>query len=683
MNYSVYNIRLDLHKSASQASLITPKYDTKRKIVITLTENNKPYAIAEGCYAVFTAKKADGKVIYNDCVIEDNRVVYAFTEQTAATEGVMNCQIELYGTDSELISSPSFVLTVFPKVYDGEEEIESTNEFTALQKLITEVNDMLNDGALRGDDGVSVTGATVNESGELVMTLSDGNEINAGFVKGEKGDTGDPGPQGLKGDKGDKGETGPEGPQGIQGIQGIQGEVGPKGDTGPQGERGLQGEQGIQGIQGIPGETGPKGDTGPQGEQGIKGDTGDAGPKGDTGETGPQGETGPKGADGVSVSSVVQTTTANTDGGENVITVTLSNGAKSTFKVKNGTKGSKGDKGEPGKGLKVLGYYATPLLLESSVSDPEVGDTYGVGSAPPYNMCMWDGSGWVDNGQLQGASGEDGVSVTGAEINADGELILKFSDNDSINVGRVVGADGSDGKDGVAGKDGTSVTVTNVSESAEDGGSNVVTFSNGSKLTVKNGQRGSDGTDGTNGKDGAAGKDGTSVTVANVSESAADGGSNVVTFSDGKTLTVKNGSKGSAGKDGSNGSNGADGVSVTKVEQTTTSNADGGTNVITVTLSNGQTYSFNVKNGSKGSTGDAGSDATVTKAAVEAVLTGDIATHTHSQYVSQNQNVLTSKIVAQNDTDYGTMRVRNIAIVSETATEVPAGGFGDMYFTYS
>jgi hypothetical protein len=39
--------------------------------------------------------------------------------------------------------------------------------------------------------------------------------------------------------------------------------------------------------------------------------------------------------------------------------------------------------------------------------------------------------------------------------------------------------------------------------------------------------------------------DGTSVTVKSVSTSNTDGGSNVVTFSDGKTLTVKNGSKGS------------------------------------------------------------------------------------------------------------------------------------------
>ena len=47
---------------------------------------------------------------------------------------------------------------------------------------------------------------------------------------------------------------------------------------------------------------------------------------------------------------------------------------------------------------------------------------------------------------------------------------------------------------------------------------------------------------------GATGAAGTSVTVTDVAESTADGGSNVVTFSDGTTLTVKNGSKGSSGE---------------------------------------------------------------------------------------------------------------------------------------
>jgi len=120
----------------------------------------------------------------------------------------------------------------------------------------------------------------------------------------------------------------------------------------------------------------------------------------------------------------------------------------------------------------------------------------------------------------------------------------------------VKGKDYFDGKDGAAGepgKDGVSVAVSSVSESSADGGSNVVVFSDGKTLTIKNGSKGSTGTSGSNGKDGANGKDGTSVTVSSVSESSADGGANVVTFSDGKTLTVKNGSKGSQGIQGDAG----------------------------------------------------------------------------------------------------------------------------------
>ena len=55
------------------------------------------------------------------------------------------------------------------------------------------------------------------------------------------------------------------------------------------------------------------------------------------------------------------------------------------------------------------------------------------------------------------------------------------------------------------------------------------------------------------GADGEAGKNGTSVTVSAVRESDADGGSNVVTFSDGKSVTVKNGKTGGIGPQGERG----------------------------------------------------------------------------------------------------------------------------------
>ena len=54
------------------------------------------------------------------------------------------------------------------------------------------------------------------------------------------------------------------------------------------------------------------------------------------------------------------------------------------------------------------------------------------------------------------------------------------------------------------------------------------------------------------------------------------------------------------------GANG--GAGIQKIEQTTTSTADGGNNVLTITLTDGTTTTFTVKNGSKGSAGSNGSN---------------------------------------------------------------------------
>lgn len=57
---------------------------------------------------------------------------------------------------------------------------------------------------------------------------------------------------------------------------------------------------------------------------------------------------------------------------------------------------------------------------------------------------------------------------------------------------------------------------------------------------------------------------------------------------------------------GRDGDDGEDGVGIESVKPTYTSTEDGGTSIITVTLTNGKTSTFPVKNGSKGSTGEKG-----------------------------------------------------------------------------
>ena len=79
-----------------------------------------------------------------------------------------------------------------------------------------------------------------------------------------------------------------------------------------------------------------------------KGEKGDQGEKGEKGDQGEKGEKGDKGDDGVGIKSVTQTTTSTADGGENVVTVELTDGTSSQFKVRNGSKGSPGKDGNNG-----------------------------------------------------------------------------------------------------------------------------------------------------------------------------------------------------------------------------------------------------------------------------------------------------------------------------------------------
>lgn len=84
----------------------------------------------------------------------------------------------------------------------------------------------------------------------------------------------------------------------------------------------------------------------------------------------------------------------------------------------------KGDKGDTGKGLEVLGQYDTLELLQQAVPSPEQGDAYSVGTTPPYNVHIWDGSRWVDNGRLQGPQGEQGVQ---GEQGNDGKSAYQYA----------------------------------------------------------------------------------------------------------------------------------------------------------------------------------------------------------------------------------------------------------------
>lgn len=260
---------------------------------------------------------------------------------------------------------------------------------------------------------------------------------------------------------------------------GPQGDTGPKGDKGETGDTGAQGEKGEtgpRGPQGIQGETGPKGEKGEVGATGAQGPEGKQGPQGLTGETGPIGPQGPQGPRG-----------------------------------EQGVQGEQGPRGETGKGFTVLGYYDTKAALDAAQkATAAAGDAYGVGTAAPYDIYIFDGitGEFVNNGPLQGTKGDTGPEGPQGPKGDPGETGPQGP----------AGADGAKGADGAAGKDGVTFTPS-MSDDGDLSWSNDGGKANPQTVNLK-GPKGETGPTGADGKTPTKGTD--YFTPTDVNEIAAE-----------------------------------------------------------------------------------------------------------------------------------------------------------------
>ena len=180
-------------------------------------------------------------------------------------------------------------------------------------------------------------------------------------------------------------------------------------------------------------------------------------------------------------------------------------------------------------------------------------------------VILSDG-GQIECGNVRGEQGAPGVGITGAEIDSDGNLILHLSTGEPINCGKVVGSDGQEGTPGEPGRPGQPGEPGRGIQQVEinANGQLVITYSDGTSSTLdkvvgENGQNGADGTNGTDGKDGVElvialtnetelnlgnvmgtdgndGKDGASVTAAHIDSN----GHLILTFNDEHTLDCGN-----------------------------------------------------------------------------------------------------------------------------------------------
>ena len=406
-----------------------------------------------------------------------------------------------------------------------------------------------------GKDGIGIKSAKINDKGELVISYSDGNSVNLDKVVGEtvnngvgiassiinekgelvltytNGETANLG--GVVGKDGRDGKNGADGKDGRDGTNGTDGIGVKKSEINSAGELvitytndltenlgpvvGAKGDKGDKGDQGVQGEKGEKGDQGVQGEKGEKGERGVQGEKGDAGLNGTDGK------DGTGINNIEISNDGN-------LLITLTNGTSLNLgnikgaKGDQGIQGEKGDKGDQG----IQGEKG------------EKGDA-GLGGA--------DGK--------DGTNGTDGIGVASSEINALGELVITYSNGNTVNLGKVVGNDGAQGVQGEKGDKGDQGIQGVQGEKGDQG---------------VQGEKGDAGINGTNGADGVGITD---VTINADNEL-------VLSFSNGNVINLGNikGSKGDKGDKGDSGLNGKDGVGIQNVDVS----ADG---ALTVTLTNG------------------------------------------------------------------------------------------------
>lgn len=139
---------------------------------------------------------------------------------------------------------------------------------------------------------------------------------------------------------------------------------------------------------------------------------------------------------------------------------------------------------------------------------------------------------------IDGQDGADGIGISNVVINSDGELVLTYTNGESTNLGKVVGADGTNGTDGKDGTNGTNGVGIKTVTLSTDGELSILltdnTVCNLGNIKGEKGDKGEQGIQGPKGDKGEQGEQGIGI----ISSEIDTNGELVLTYSDGSTANV-------------------------------------------------------------------------------------------------------------------------------------------------
>ena len=139
MIYSKHRFTLDMQVAHSQIAIPVTVGDTAKTFYISLTDGGEPYKIADGSLAMLTIRRPTGTYLQAFCPIRNNAtIVYDFQQNanTAAVEGIHNCELTLYGLESEVVSTPKFTMVVSKRVVNGDNLNITDEDRSAVDAMI-------------------------------------------------------------------------------------------------------------------------------------------------------------------------------------------------------------------------------------------------------------------------------------------------------------------------------------------------------------------------------------------------------------------------------------------------------------------------------------------------------------------------------------------------------------------
>ncbi len=168
--------------------------DNTRGILVTLLFSGQIVYLTNETVNIYM-KKPDGTKVYSPCEIESGKIKAVFDNQAVAVPGKAQIELE-FVLGQQISSTPIAVADILPTNID-DNAIESSNEFTALQQALIEVNDLKQNG-LKGDTGEAATIAvgtvTASAPGSSPQISNSGTPNNAVFdfvlPRGNPGSTG-------------------------------------------------------------------------------------------------------------------------------------------------------------------------------------------------------------------------------------------------------------------------------------------------------------------------------------------------------------------------------------------------------------------------------------------------------------------------------------------------------------